>query len=297
MRIYLAGLTRGALLGYHKKVPDEKPNALLSYSRMTGQTHDLLVTHRQKLGSIILDSGAYTLWNSKRVRDPTLTLAGYRAYALATHHLFDFIFNFDTDFSENGFEHNFANQLTLETAGLKPVPAVHDIYGEEIDVYIAKKYPIIALGSVQITGEGELSLACSRLKGANAKIHLFGNTGFDFLGSYPIWSCDSSTWDQEAGRGYILHLKTENYKLRTFHVQFDPLVETKDTNRFPFKRYPYRDELENMLLDTFNLTFSDLRGPDGLTYRQVVNIHYYLELQKRLSDEQDRRGVLPKSAQ
>jgi len=297
MRIYLAGLTQSALLAYHYKFPDKKPNVLLSYSRMDGQTHLLLVTHRQKLGGMILDSGAYTLWNSSKVKDPALTLHRYCAYAVATHHLFDFLFNFDTDFSEDGFAHNLANQVTLEKAGLKPVPVVHDIYGEEIPFYISKKYPIIALGSVQMTGEGELKYACNRLKGASAKIHLFGNTGFDFLGSYPIWSCDSSTWQQEAGRGYVSHLKMENYKLRTFHVQFDPQLETKDGNRFPLKRYPYRDELETLLLNTFNITFPDLMGPNGLVYRQIVNIHYYMELQKRLSDEQDSTGVLPRSAQ
>jgi hypothetical protein len=301
MRIYLAGLTLRALLAYHNhnKFPNEKPNVLLSYSRMDGQTNPLLETHRQKLGGMILDSGAYTIWKSKnsQVKDPALTLEGYCAYARATRLLFDFIFNFDTDFSEDGFAHNLANQVSLEKAGLKPVPVVHDIYGDEINFYVKKKYPIIALGSVQINGEPDLRFACNRLKGANAKIHLFGNTGFDFLGSYPIWSCDSSTWHQEAGRGYIQHLKIDNYRLRTFHVQFDPLVETQDANRFPYTRYPYVDQLENMLLKTFKFTFSDLMGPTGIVYRQIVNIRYYMELQKRLSDEQDSKGVLPKADQ
>ena len=299
MRIYLVGLTLDALLAYHQKFSDVKPNALISYAHAANkQIYHLLHTHRSKLGGIILDSGTYTLWNSREIKDKALTLEGYTAYAQSTADLFDFLFNFDSDFSEkDSFEHNFANQVALEREGLKPVPVVHDIYGDEIDFYLAKKYPIIALGSVQITGESELSFACSRLKGASAKIHLFGNTAFPFLGSYPIWSCDSSTWQQEAGRGYIIHLKAENNGFRTFHVQFDPLVKTKDESRFPFTKYPYRDELEAMLHDKFGFTFDDLMGPYGLICRQVVNIRYFMDLQKRLSDEQDSTGVLPRSAQ
>lgn len=227
MRIYLVGLTLDALMAYNQKFPDLKPNALISYANANKQTHHLLVTHRDKLDGIILDSGCYTLWKAKKIKDPALTLHGYRAYALSTAHLFDFLFNFDSDFSEDSFEHNFTNQIILEMAGLKPVPVVHDIYGEEIDHYIERKYPIIALGSVQITGEGELSYACSRLRGTCAKIHLFGNTAYPFLGRYKIWSCDSSTWGQAAGRGYILHSRIENGLEKTHHVQFDPLIEVK----------------------------------------------------------------------
>src|SRR5208283_1265895 len=122
MRIYLVGPTLDAILAYNQKFPDLKPNALISYANVNKQTHHLLVTHRDKLDGIILDSGCYTLWNTKTVKDSALTLHGYRAYALSTHHLFDFLFNFDSDFSEDGFEHNFANQMILEKAGLKPVP-------------------------------------------------------------------------------------------------------------------------------------------------------------------------------
>jgi len=297
MRIYLVGLTLDALVAYHKKFPDEKPNALISFAHVNSQTCHLLETHRDKLDGIILDSGCYTLWKAREVKDPALTLHGYRTYALHTHRHFDFLFNFDSDFSEDSYEHNYANQMILEKAGLKPVPVVHDIYGEEIDHYIERKYPIIALGSVQITGERELSYACSRLKGTSAKIHLFGNTAYPFLGSYPIWSCDSSTWGQAAGRGYILYCRIENGLEKTHHVQFDPPIEVKRKNRILYTKYTYLDELEAMLHNTFRFTFDDLMGPNGLVCRQVVNIHYFMDLQKRLSDEQDSLGVLPRSVQ
>ena len=266
MRIYLSGLTLDALLAYNQKFPAEKPNALISYARSSGQIHGLLTIHREKLGGLILDSGAYTLNNSK-TRDLALNLGGYRTYALKTQHLFDFIFNFDDDFSEDGFEHNLSNQIELESVALNPVPVIHDIYGNEIDFYLEKKYPIIALGSIQITGEAELSYACSRLKGSSAKIHLFGNTAYFFLGGYAIWSCDSATWSHAAGRGYILHSRIENGLEKTHHVQFDPPIEVKRKNRFLFTKYPYRDELEKHAPQHVRL---NLCGSDG-AWRSCVS--------------------------
>jgi hypothetical protein len=65
---------------------------------------------------------------------------------------FDFYFNFDEDYSREGFDVNLANQLDLENAGLTPVPVVHDCYGGEIPYYIANKhkYPIVAIGSGEL---------------------------------------------------------------------------------------------------------------------------------------------------
>jgi hypothetical protein len=111
MRIYLVGLNIPCLLKYYSMF-QEKLNVLLSFGRRDQAKYDFFVTHRDKVNSIMLDSGAYTVNWAERI-PPTLTLEHYRNYAQLYGQYVEFLFNFDSDFSEDGHyttRINFRNQ-------------------------------------------------------------------------------------------------------------------------------------------------------------------------------------------
>ena len=143
---YQASLNMEVFLKFSEMFPGKIVNILLSYAMLNHEVSDILHTYRHKIGKIILDSGTWTLNKAKGVEVKHLTLDNYMRYLKRYGHLFDFYFNFDSDFTESGTEINQYNQMVLEGVGLTPVPVVHDIYGPEIDQYIKAGYKRIALG-------------------------------------------------------------------------------------------------------------------------------------------------------
>ncbi len=58
--------------------------------------------------------------------------------------------NFDEDFTVNGFDRNWANQIAIEKAGFKVIPVIHDFYSHEPQFYIDKGYDLVAIGSGEL---------------------------------------------------------------------------------------------------------------------------------------------------
>jgi hypothetical protein len=58
-----------------------------------------------------------------------------------------------------------------------------------------------------------------------------------------------------------------------------------------FVSYPWREEVERYIKDTFGLTFQDLCGYDAAFNMQHVNTRFYAELEKRINEERLRRGI------
>jgi hypothetical protein len=293
MRIYLSGLSLPILLRYRRIIPEEKLNVLLSFGRPTPDNYAFYVTHRKELHSLILDSGTWTLNYSATQNKMIITLEGYKGYALAQQRYVDFLFNYDSDFTEAGFATNLANQRYLERAGLDPVPVVHDISGPEIDYYLDRGYPVIALGSSQISSDKTvLSIAVNKLLSHGpVDIHLFGNAKYEFLAEFPIFSCDISTWSRAAGHGQILYWNQENPgPNKRDKIQLEAATWRFKKQGIPWAQYPCRRQLEEYLEDTLGITYHDLTGVDGLFYRQLVNTHYFVTLQHEVNREHRRQG-------
>jgi hypothetical protein len=277
--------------------PNEKLNVLLSFGRRQDK-HAFYVTHRDKFNSVVLDSGTYSL-NSAERNPPTMTLDKYKNYARFVRRHLDFMFNFDTDFSETGHYKNainLHNQNYLERAGLDPVPVIHDIYGREISDYIAKnRYPILAIGSSLLGDKVNLSHAIYGIHAAGIKVHLFGTTSYSLLASNPVSSCDSSTWHQNSGRGCIPYwnpLKKKGSK--TELIQFEKYDYYLP--RISFENYEFRYELKRYLDETFGFSPSDLIG--GGQYeinREIVNIHYFVKLQERINQRHQNSGFFARA--
>jgi len=272
--------------------PNERLNALLSFGRRQDK-HAFYVTHRDKLNSVVLDSGTYSLNTAER-NPPTTTLDNYKNYARFVRRHLHFLFNFDSDFSETGHYQkaiNLNNLIYLERAGLDPVPVIHDIYGSEISFYMSKnRYPILAIGSSLLGDKVNLSIAIHAIHTAGIKVHLFGTTSYSLLASSPISSCDSSTWHQNSARGCIpywnrLKMKGSKTKLIQFE-KYDYYLP-----RISFENYEFRYELERFLDETFGFSPSDLiGGGQNEINREIVNIRYFVKLQERINQRHQKRG-------
>ena len=98
-------------------------------------------------------------------------------------HKFDRYFNFDVDFSDQGFSTNWANQQQMEAAGLTPVPVVHNFFNFEIDFYMSLgKYPWLALGSAQSKSFDDFRYAMDRIKWKDSRVQLDGSGAVDMNG-------------------------------------------------------------------------------------------------------------------
>ena len=202
MRIYVSSMSIDVLKKYKRLFPDSKINVLRSFAIRDDDVVMLCKRFRPHIGGLILDSGTWTL-NQASSETDHITVEKYMAYLSVAAKYFDFYFNFDSSFDPDGFEDNYINQLKIEENGLTPVPVVHDIEGDEIQIYIDRGYSRIALGSRQIKTLATLKKVMLRFQGTGIKIHLFGNTKFDLLANAPIHSCDTAMWAREGGWGNI----------------------------------------------------------------------------------------------
>lgn len=291
MKLYQASLSLKVLMRYWE-IFQENLNVLLSFGTMGGETKGLLIDYRHIVESIIADSGAWTVAQGTK----NFSVESLISYLQLWGDKFDLYFNFDTDFSDHGFENNIAHQIQMERAGLHPVPVIHNFYDEEIEFYVKSgKYEWLALGSSQSTNFDAIKYAVDRIKtwgNPAIKIHWFGGSKFDWLCRLPIASCDTTSWAKTGSVGYIYywnpHVK-KPYKAHKIYVS--GLVKDPEINEFHFVTYPWRDDLEEYLNDAFGLTYCDLCGYGDKYHMQLVNTRFYAELEKRINAERAVRGI------
>ena len=290
--ICLVGVSTKALLAYHAKYPEERPNLLVSYARLTRDTANFLFKYRHIVGSVILDSGTYSLVNNPKRYAGSVTLSGYRAYLGQLGHRFDFYFNFDQDYSRAGFPVNLSNQLYLENAGLNPVPVVHDCYGGEIQYYIDRGYDLVSIGSGELRDQGvtELYRIVNKFYSRGIKVHFLGCTEYEKLADVPVYSADSATWSHTGARGQLMYW---NPKL--------PGVDKTEKIRFVYglprrlvkdhiDGHPDWLDIEGYLNQELGYTIEELKGSKGNFKRLVANIHFYVQLEKRIVAEHRQQG-------
>jgi hypothetical protein len=146
VKIYQASLFLPVLMRYHELFPREPLNVLVSLAYNESERKGFIIDQRHMIRSLIADSGAWSVAQGKS----TLTIAEVISHLQLWGSYYDLYFNFDTNFSTTGFNHNIANQVMMEHAGLKPVPVVHNFFNHEIGWYLnSGKYDWLALGSSQ----------------------------------------------------------------------------------------------------------------------------------------------------
>ena len=291
MKLYHASLTLKVFLKYHKLFPEKKLHALRTFGDLNHEMKAFCKTHRDKIGSLILDSGTWTLNNAKADLKHRLTCPNYINYLMEFKDHFDFYFNFDSDFLGDENDTNYQNQILLEEQGLKPVPVVHDIEGDEIEHYIDRGYPIVALGSSQIKNVDTLDSVMNKFKGTDTKIHLFGNARFKFISNFPIYSCDSTAWAQRGKWGFIYYWNPENDGIdKMDKIYMEEYLDVNKKHKFTYSSYEFREELDKYLYKTLGVTEGDLLGPNGAYYKQLVNLHYYVQLEEIINQIHREKG-------
>lgn len=293
MKLYHASLNVGTLLKYHKLFPDRKLNVLRSFGMLGSEDHAFCVKYRSKVNSLILDSGTFTLNYAKPEASSFITLNNYKNYVQTFKKYYDFYFNFDADFSDDGFETNLYNQKYLESFKLSPTPVIHDIWGPEIDYYIDRKdkYQRVALGSAQIKTEETLDYVMERFEGTGIKIHLFGNTTFEFLVNYPIASVDTAMWARMGGYGFIKYWNPKkDGKDKTDKIYLEEFIDPKGEKKVTYSNYEFRKDLDEFMSKTLNVTYQGLMGVGGADNKMLVNTHYYAQLEDIVNQIHQEKG-------
>jgi hypothetical protein len=290
MKFYHASMSSRILRRYWE-IFNEKLNVLLSFAYTGPDFLEILITFRNTVSCVILDSGAWSVAKG----NVNLTVEELIAYLKVNGHLFDRFFNLDSDFSTSGFLNNIVNQIKMERAGLRPVPVVHNLFDHEIDFYVLSgKYDWIALGSSQTTNYDDLAYAVHRIKTGNPdiKIHWFGGSRYEWLCNLPIASCDTSSWGMVGKFGFIRYWNPHIPEINKGNsIYTSGVVKDVEEGKYEYVTYPWRKDLDAYLHETFGLTFRDLCGYDSAFNMQLINTRYYSELERRVNEERTRRGI------
>lgn len=269
--------------------PDIKLNLLDSFGLPYNQSVMLRKIKRNIFLNFARDSGAYTINHALNPAVRELKASDYAKNLSVVGKYYDIVFNFDSDFSEIGFEENYKMQLEIESYGHCVVPVVHDLYGDELDFYVGRGHKLIALGSSQTRRPEDVKVAVMKCY-PDVRIHLFGKVGFEYLAYMPIWSCDASSWAQYVKYGYVMFwdesLPCANkgvalgFNDRNGALKKKILVES----------YVNRMSVFEYLDKSLGLSYEDLVGDDAEINRQVVNMLYFYELEKRIAEIHEGRG-------
>ena len=295
IKVFLASFNKRVLMAYKKKYPNSEVNVLLSFGTRHNDYMDMLTRNRNLISSLILDSGAFSKNFSNSQEE--ISLPGFISYCKHFGKYFDYIFNYDQDFSMDGFETNLLNMRKIEKAGIKVVPVAHDYIGAkvpEVEYYIKKKYPIISLGysdHKKKNAIANITSAVSKITGAGLKVHLLGFTSPSILGQLPVHYCDSSSWAQEGMYGNIVWWNPQKKgQNKTDRIRFLDKENTHKKWKQHIGNYQYRKDFEKYLKDELNFTMIDVYGHDKEFSRQIANVHYFIRIQEEIRKMHKKQG-------
>jgi hypothetical protein len=282
--MYLSSFTETVLNAYKDKRPDSEVNVLLSFGTKSGDYPNMRKS--PKINSMALDSGAFTKNFANAAATENITLDGFIAYCKWIKDRFELIFNYDENFNLGGFETNTRNMMKIEAAGISVVPVVHDYIGQvfnEIDFYLRKKYPIIALGSSvhkKSNRFNNIKTAVDKIVSGGSKVHLLGLTSPDILGVLPIHYSDATSWTQEGMFGNVIWWNPyKNGINKTDRVRFLDRENSDKIHSEHIENYPYRKYFEKYLWDELQLEILDIYGHEKNRNRQIANVHHFVKLQ------------------
>ena len=161
---------------------------------------------------------------------------------------------------------------------------MHDIYGPEIDQCIKAGYKRIALGSSQIRTQRDMAHVMRRLDGTGIKIHTLGKSGFNLLGYFLIDSSDSAMWAREGGYGYLCWLNPKRKgDDKTDRIYMEEYLSVKNSHKYSYFSYEFKEEFDAYLLKTFNLKYYDFFGRGNAYNKMLVNMYYYVILEEEIN--------------
>jgi len=303
IKIFLSSFTLRVLLAYKNLYQKAEMNVLLSYGTRSQDYYDMIFTFHHLINSLICDSGAFTKNFANAMTAAKISLEGFISFFKQPQiqKKFDIIMNYDEIFEMNGFETNLRNMWKIEDKKIPCAPVIHDYLGvvfDEIGYFLEKEYPLIALGYSEhkmVDGKNNIQYAVNRIVNAGSKVHLLGISSYDILAENPIHYCDSSSWAQEGIFGCIIwwnpNKPGEN---KTDRIRFLDRENSHLRHTRHIGNYEYVEEFQNYLKDQLGMKLLDLCGHDKEFNRQLVNVHFFVQLQDRVREAHKRKKIILK---
>jgi hypothetical protein len=293
--MYLSSFTENILNEYKKRRSDTELNVLLSFGTRADDYMKMIKS--SYINSMALDSGAFTKYFSRTAATTNITLKGFIGYCEYLKNQFELIFNFDENFYLDGFETNMRNMLEIENAGITVVPVVHDYIGvvfDEIQYYLEKQYPVIALGFSEHKRTNRvknITRAVNKIVSGGSKVHLLGLTSPDILGVLPIHYSDATSWTQEGMFGNVIWWNPYKTAInKTDRVRFLDKENSASIHNDHIENYPSRKALEKYLKDELDMDILDMYGHEKDLNRQIANVHHFVKLQDIIRQMHKQKG-------
>ena len=294
---YHSGLTGAVVDAYQRLYPEIKPNALISYAR-SELSYELIINEHKTIKKRQCDAGTYTIFNNPDKQAST-TFKGYVAFAkICKHYGVEQFFNYDLDFTRNGFATNRDYLEKMESEGIDAVAVVHNPYGDEGKYYIDQGYKIVAIGSQEIGSSSvdELHYIVEEYRRNGINVHFLGCTSFKKLASLPVISSDSSSWTQSGAVWDKILWWNEDKpgEDKTDSVVVADRLSPARKKDY-YRRYPFLREFEEYLDRELKLTIDDFNRT-GLSSKarrlnkEVANLHYYLRMEQEIRKKHRQLG-------
>ena len=175
--------------------PEQAPSILVSYPYLP-----FFLRHRSRvrLRSWMLDSGAYSAWNSGKVTDLDAYIRVCQEL-LATDPQLTEVVGLDVI---GDWRAGLRNVERMWAAGVPAIPTYHITEPEDLLVGLARDYPKIAVGgTARLRGPAKLRFAEQAFARVWPKpIHGLAVGGRDVLLAVPWHSADASNWEANPGR-------------------------------------------------------------------------------------------------
>jgi hypothetical protein len=290
---------------YLQYFPDAKLNVLLSYGLRNSDTAGFLKTHHDRIGDLILDSGAFTLNNAKsqKIKDK-ITLPGYAAFLKRFGSSFLFAFNYDANFGHDGFYENAENmQFLIEQGNKNIVPVMHAYTCEEADRFITDGNKLVAMG---FSPEGKKNR--KNIRGFSeyfhehgVKVHALGATNWKVLADTPVAYADSSSWVQYGKFGTVVFWndskavvtgtgQTDYSECCEAYYFYDDASKPRKSNKVYYDQLPETHPLPQFVEKHLKCDWFDLLNKKATDLRTMLNIHFFQKLQEKVTEHHTNNG-------
>ena len=101
--------------------------------------------------------------------------------------------------------------------------------------------------------------------------------------------------DEEKFRWIAFMRRLRNEKkglIKQDMIYLEEYYHSNNAKKNILSNYEFRDDLKIFLYETLGVTFEDLLGRDGAFYKQLVNTHYYVQLERIVNEIRRRRDSI-----
>lgn len=302
MKIYLSSLPVALIQRLHNLNPSLLPNVLITfYDLKESKQTEYAQTYRDLFAGFICDCGAFSL--NVKLQNGQLTESEYEAEAAQLYldyieHMqehkseYDFYMSMDDRFDSAGFLHNRERYNEMVGVGIDPVPIIHtlDPDSEEVRYWLnpKNKPKMLAIGQCDQYAKRQpevLSEVSEKLYAAGIKPYFLGITNPLSLATIPVHSCDSKSWLDAGTRGRVLYWNPKSVLEDKTEVLYFPQYEGEfnASKGFLYDSYKYLSDFELFIYEKLGFTVNDLLGLRKVRNRLLVNVVYFIELEKKIN--------------